>query len=115
MTNKTSYADTLTAILEMNILTDDHKANVEKLLANCQAKVDKSKKKSENLVKENAKLANSIIEKMQSGSKYRTSDLGRLTEETATYSTSKLVSIAKNFDERVEKSIEKGVTYYSLA
>lgn len=115
MTNKTSYVDTLNAILEMNILTDDHKANVEKLLASCQAKIAKNKKKSENLLEENAKLADSIISKMQNGSKYRTSDLGRLTEETATFSTSKLVSIAKNFDERVTKSVEKGVTYYSLA
>lgn len=115
MTNKTTYVDTLNAILEMNILTDDHKANVEKLLANCKAKADKSKKKSENLIAENAKLADSIIEKMQNGSKYRTSDLGRLTEATTSFSTSKLVSIAKNFDSRVKKSVEKGVTYFSLA
>lgn len=115
MTNKTTYVDTLNAILEMNILADDHKANVEKLLANCKAKADKSKKKSEKVVEENLKLANDITAKMQNGSKYRTSDLGRLTEATASFSTSKLVSIAKNFDSRVRKSVEKGVTYFSLA
>ncbi len=115
MTNKTTYADTLSAILEMNILTDDHKANVEKLLESCKARAKHSTKKAEKIIEENSKIANEIIASMKNGVKYRTTELGKLTPTTSGYSTSKLVSITKNFDNRVNKISEKGVTLYSLA
>lgn len=104
-TKKTTNLETLEYLLKLPDLPKEHYDNIVSIKASYEKKKATSEKRSAKANEENAEYATAILAAMKKGEGYTVTELGKLTAETANFSTPKLSSIVKAMGDKVTKTV----------
>lgn len=104
-TKKTTNLETLEYLLTLSDLPQEHYDNISAMKASYEKKKATAEKRSAKASEENSEYATAILAAMEKGKTYTVTELGKLTAETANFSTPKLSSIVKAMGDKVTKTV----------